>query len=50
MEQEPTRASEREDTAGATDEIGRLLRLLRRLEYENASLRRELAATRPLAA
>ena len=31
------------------DEIGRLLNLVRRLEHENASLRRELA-TRPLAA
>jgi hypothetical protein len=33
-----------------TDEIVRLLGLLRRLEYENASLRRELTAVRPLAA
>jgi hypothetical protein len=34
----------------ATNEIGRLLGLVKRLEYENMSLRRELAATRPLAA
>ena len=27
---------------GITNEIGRLLKLLRRLEHENASLRREL--------
>ena len=31
-------------------EIGRLLRLVKRLELENAALRRELASTRPLAA
>jgi hypothetical protein len=31
-------------------EIGRLLGLVKRLEHENASLRRELAAARPLAA
>jgi hypothetical protein len=35
---------------GATDEIVRLLKLVRRLELENAALRRELAAARPLAA
>lgn len=34
----------------ATHEIGRLLGLVKRLEYENTSLRRELAAARPLAA
>jgi len=33
-----------------TNEIGRLLGLVKRLEYENTSLRRELAAARPLAA
>jgi len=33
-----------------TDEIVRLLGLLRRLEHENASLRRELTTVRPLAA
>jgi molybdenum-dependent DNA-binding transcriptional regulator ModE len=35
---------------GVTDEIMRLLKLVRRLEHENASLRRELAVARPLAA
>jgi hypothetical protein len=35
---------------GVTDEIIRLLKLVRRLEIENASLRRELAIARPLAA
>ena len=43
-ESEQQRAGE-----GVTDEIVRLLKLVRRLEHENASLRRELA-TRPLAA
>jgi hypothetical protein len=33
-----------------TQEIGRLLRLVKRLEMENAVLRRELATARPLAA
>jgi cell division septum initiation protein DivIVA len=32
------------------DEINRLLKLVRRLEQENALLRRELAAARPVAA
>jgi hypothetical protein len=35
---------------GATAEMSRLLGLLQRLEHENASLRRELASSRPLAA
>ncbi|MBM4440922.1 MAG: hypothetical protein FJ027_10905 [Candidatus Rokubacteria bacterium] len=35
---------------GVTQEIGRLLGLVRRLEHENASLRRELNSARPLAA
>jgi hypothetical protein len=35
---------------GVTDEIGRLLSLVRRLEHENAILRRELANARPVAA
>ena len=43
-ESESPRTGER-----VTDEIVRLLKLVRRLEHENASLRRELA-TRPLAA
>jgi hypothetical protein len=34
---------------GITNEIGRLLKLLRRLEHENAALRRELG-TRALTA
>ena len=34
---------------GISDEINRLLKLVRRLEHENASLRRELSS-RPLAA
>ena len=33
-----------------TQEIGRLLRLVKRLELENAALRRELASGRPLPA
>jgi hypothetical protein len=33
-----------------TDEIVGLLKLVRRLEHENASLRRELAVGRPIAA
>ena len=32
-----------------TNEIGRLLSLVRRLELENASLRRQLSTARPLA-
>ena len=35
---------------GITSEVIRLVKLVRRLEYENASLRQELAAVRPLAA
>lgn len=50
MEQELTRAREHEVADGVAEEIGRLLRLVRRLEIENASLRRELRAARPLAA
>ena len=50
MDQEHTRAREHEARDSITEEIGRLLCLVRRLEIENASLRRELAATRPLAA
>ena len=50
MKQDLTRMREHEATDGVTEEIGRLMRLVRRLELENASLRRELAATRPLAA
>jgi len=34
----------------AENEIARLLKLLRRLEQENAALRRELASARPVAA
>jgi hypothetical protein len=33
-----------------TSEISRLLKIVRRLEHENASLRRELATARPVAA
>ncbi len=40
--QEPVRQD------GVTAEIARLLGLLRRLEHENASLRRELASARPI--
>ena len=50
MEQELSRVRESESRDGVTAEIGRLLGLVRRLELENASLRRELAAARPLAA
>jgi hypothetical protein len=50
MEQDLTRSREHEAKDGIAEEIGRLLRLVRRLEIENASLRRELAASRPLAA
>ena len=50
MKQDLTRTREHEATDGVTEEIGRLLRLVQRLEIENASLRRELAVTRPLAA
>ena len=35
---------------GISDEIGRLLKLVRRLEHENAALRRALAEARPVAA
>lgn len=35
---------------GITDEVVRLLRVVRRLEHENAALRRELAEARPVAA
>jgi hypothetical protein len=35
---------------GVADEIVRLLKLVRRLEHENASLRRELSIARPVAA
>jgi hypothetical protein len=35
---------------GLTNEIVRLLSLVRRLEHENASLRRQLSTARPLAA
>lgn len=44
-ESEPRGAGDR-----VTDEIGRLLSLVRRLEHENASLRRQLSTARPLAA
>jgi HAMP domain-containing protein len=37
-------------TDGQADEIGRLVGLVKRLEQENSSLRRELAANRPLPA
>ena len=50
MDQERTRAREHEPRDGVTEEIGRLLGLVKRLEIENMSLRRELAANRPLAA
>jgi hypothetical protein len=44
-ESEPSGATE-----GARDEIWRLLSLVRRLEHENASLRRQLSIARPLVA
>ena len=49
---EPERAESEPRGArdGALDEIGRLLSLVRRLEHENASLRRQLSIARPLAA
>jgi hypothetical protein len=49
---EPERAESEPGSArdGARDEIGRLLSLVRRLEHENASLRRQLSIARPLAA
>jgi hypothetical protein len=50
MDHERTRTREHEGRDGVADEIGRLLGLVRRLEIENASLRRELASERPLAA
>ena len=50
MDQERMRAREHEPRDGVTEEIGRLLHLVKRLEIENASLRRELATARPLAA
>jgi hypothetical protein len=50
MEQELTRTRQHEGKDGFGEEIRRLLRLVRRLEIENASLRRELAAGRPVAA
>ena len=41
---------ERRTAEVGTQEIGRLLRLVKRLELENDALRRELASARPLAA
>jgi hypothetical protein len=35
---------------GVGDEIVRLLKLVRRLEHENAALRRQLSSAQPLAA
>ncbi len=49
-EQELAESQHRSTGDGITDEIVRLLKLVRRLEHENAALRRELAAARPLAA
>jgi len=49
-EQELAESEPRGARDGVADEMVRLLGLLRRLEHENAVLRRELAAARPLAA
>ena len=49
-EQELAESQHRSAGDGIADEIVRLLKLVRRLEHENAALRRELAAARPLAA
>jgi len=49
-EQQSREPSESASKDTITGEIGRLLGLVKRLEHENASLRRELATSRPLAA
>ena len=49
-DQEPSDIYEHPTGDIGTQEIGRLLRLVKRLELENAALRRELASARPLAA
>jgi hypothetical protein len=50
VEQQLAKPQDKTFSNGITDEVIRLLKLVRRLEHENASLRRELAAARPLAA
>jgi hypothetical protein len=51
MDQSERAEAERRGAADrVTDEIGRLLSLVRRLELENASLRRQLSSVPPLAA
>ena len=50
MAQTERAESERWTDDGVAEEIVRLLSLVRRLEHENAVLRRELSIVRPLAA
>jgi hypothetical protein len=49
-EQHHAESTEPDTRDPVTGEIGRLLGLVKRLEHENASLRRALADDRPLAA
>ena len=50
MEAERAESEPRGTDDGIAEEIVRLLSLVRRLEHENAALRRQLSIARPLAA